>query len=135
MGIHSFLFARSLPFFEFLHLPGLEGTGFTRFKPSEGESGKPYALELQDWVTEFLPHSLYLSISPFIKNHLQPHILFGLSQGENLARGCPAIFQKDASTELVNLLRGRFPSHFYPVGAGDMKGGVGQPVGELTVIG
>jgi len=79
MGIHSFLFARSLPFFEFLHLPGLEGTGFTRLESSEGESSKPCALELQDRVTDFLPHSLYLPISPLIKNHFQPPILFGLS--------------------------------------------------------
>jgi hypothetical protein len=135
MGIHSFLFARSLPFFEFLHLPGLESAGVTRLKSSEGESGKPYAFELQDWVTEFLPHSLDLPIFPFIKNHLQPQILFGLSQGEDLARGRSAIFQIDAPTELVNLLRGRFSFYFYLVGAGDTKGGVRQPVGELTVIG
>jgi len=135
MAIHSFLFARALPFFEFLHLPRLEGTGFTRLQSSEGESGKPYALELQDRVIEFLPHSLYLPISPFIKNHLQPQILFGLSQGEDLATRRSAIFQRDAPPQLVNLLRGRFSFYFYLVGAGDTKGGVRQPMGELTVIG
>jgi len=106
-----------------------------RQEVAEGELSDRDSLELMDLVPEVREHAADLAVLPFVENHLEDGALLVLRfHMDMLGPGHP-LRQADAAAELVDGVRGGDPRDLNEVFLLDAIPGMGEEIGQLTVVG
>ena len=106
-----------------------------RQEVAEGELSDRDTLELMDLVPEVREHAADLAVLPFVEDHLEDGALLVLRfHMDMLGPGHP-LRQADAAAELVDGVRSGDPRHLNEVFLLDAIPGMGEEIGQLTVVG